>query len=733
MVVQNRSGKYIKFFVYVVVVVLINLVGVTLFFRSDLTGNKIYSLSKVSQEVVSSLSDPLTIKVFFTKNLAPPHNNTERYLKDLLAEYALHANRFFNYQFYDVSPETEGLSPSAEENQELAKSYGIHPVQIQHLEEDEVKFKRAYMGLVIIHGDIVEKIPTITTTEGLEYNLTNAIMKVNNKISSLLALSDNIDVTLYMSSSLKAVAPLIGLDRLNGLSGDIEEIVKKLNLKNYDRLSYKYVDPVTEADQTAVGEKYNLRTLKWPALGDGQVASGMGSIGLVMAHGEKSVSIPILRVFRVPLIGTQYQLAESDEIEDLVNDHVESLLDINQDIGYLAGHGVLPLGVSMPSMGQFPDAVKTFTALLNRSYSTKQFVLTKDPVPEDVKCIIMARPTESFTDYELFQIDQALMRGQNLAIFLEPFKEVQMPSMDPMMGTRSQRINFEPLDTGFEKLLAHYGISLKQSIVLDENCFQQPVPQRMGGGQQPIYFAPIVKQENINNELASLRNIKELIALKASPVKVDKERLRENGLKSTLLFSTSEKSWEMKPPINLNPQFIRPPGPDSNQETKPIAYLIEGEFPSYFAGKPVPEKVDPEAEKESDEEKTEETKEETPSLGQKVTGEGGVLEKGKSAKIFLVGSADFIRDDLLDAAGRTPNAMFVLNMLDLLNDREGIAVMRSKTQRMNPLTESTVFTKTAVKIFNIAGLPVLVVLFGLMVWTRRHVKKKSIQRMFDTD
>lgn len=206
-------------------------------------------------------------------------------------------------------------------------------------------------------------------------------MKVNNKISALLALSENIEITLYMSSTLKAVAPLIGLDRLSGLSGDIEGIVKKLNLKNYDRLSYKYIDPVTEDEQTAAGELYNLMSLKWPAIGDGEIGAGQGSIGLVMTHGEKSVSIPILRVFRMPLIGTQYQLAESNEIEEMVNGHVESLLDINQHIGYLVGHGTLPLAAGMPSMGQSPDALKTFSELLNRSYSTKQFVLSKDPVP----------------------------------------------------------------------------------------------------------------------------------------------------------------------------------------------------------------------------------------------------------------------------------------------------------------------------------------------------------------
>ncbi len=196
----RQSEKYIKFMIYLVVVLLINIAGQTMFFRWDLTGNKIYSLSDTSQQVVATLQEPLTIKVFFTNNLPAPHNNTERYLRDLLEEYAIHANRNFNFQFFDVSPQEGGLGVQAGDNQKLADDYGINPVQIQVIEEDEVKFKRAYMGLVIIHGDVLERIPTITSVNGLEYRLTTAIQKLNNKTSALLNLEDNIQIRLFLSS-----------------------------------------------------------------------------------------------------------------------------------------------------------------------------------------------------------------------------------------------------------------------------------------------------------------------------------------------------------------------------------------------------------------------------------------------------------------------------------------------------------------------------------------------------
>ena len=60
-----KSGKYVKFLTYFAVIVLANIAGITLFARWDLTQNRIYSISAASKKVVSTLTEPLSIKVFF--------------------------------------------------------------------------------------------------------------------------------------------------------------------------------------------------------------------------------------------------------------------------------------------------------------------------------------------------------------------------------------------------------------------------------------------------------------------------------------------------------------------------------------------------------------------------------------------------------------------------------------------------------------------------------------------
>lgn len=727
MIVNKRSKNFLKFFIYLIVIVLINLAGTTLFFRLDLTENGTYSISKASRQVVSTLSEPLTIKVFFTKNLPAPNNNTEQYLHDLLEEYSIFANQYFNYTFYDVSPDEGDIKQETKENRELAENYGIRPVQIQLVEKDEIKFQKAYMGLVLIHGDIIEKIPTITSIDGLEYKLTTAIKKLNNKISALLSLSEKIKIKLFLSSSLKIVAPYMKLNNLSGLSKTIEEIVQNLNEKSYGKLEFQYLDPSKDPDLEEIINKYNIMNLKWPDFANGNIKAGNGAIGLLMVYKDKAVTIPLLHILRLPIIGTHYEMADMNEMEEIISINIESLIDINEDIGYLADHGTLSIqGVSAndPARQRGQNNLNSFKMLTEQNYSIKPVNLKEKNIPESLGTLIIARPTEAFTDYELFQIDQFLMRGKNLALFFDSFKEV-MPGGQQGMAFGQGPV-YLPINTGLEKLLKHYGISIKKSYVMDENCYKQELPQNLGGGQRLIYFAPLIKNKFINKDVSFMKNIKRLIAIKISPLEIDKELIEKNGLAAHRLFASSEKSWEMSGRINLNPMFISPP-PADEKKSMPLAYILEGQFPSYFAGKPIPEKKAPEKNNENNsDQKDNKTGFDSP----KIESEGELITKGKQAKIFIISSSDMLTDNVLDQEGRSSNAVFVMNVLDYLNNREEIAVMRSKEQRFNPLRESEAGTKTFLKSFNIVGLPILVVIFGLFVLLRRHSRKKRILMMF---
>jgi hypothetical protein len=192
----------------------------------------------------------------------------------------------------------------------------------------------------------------------------------------------------------------------------------------------------------------------------------------------------------------------------------------------------------------------------------------------------------------------------------------------------------------------------------------------------------------------------------------------------------------MESPINLNPMYHNPPESDDGFEQKPMAAIIEGSFPSYFSGKEIPEKEVLESDDGEDADLQEEpgldSDEKAPAVPE-ITSDGGILEKSKPARVFLIGTGEMLRDNILDDDGTSTNSMLLMNMIDTLNGHEDTAMMRSKTQSHNPLDGTSALAKTVVKSINIAGLPILVVAFGMIVWMRRHVRRKTIQKLFETD
>jgi ABC-type uncharacterized transport system involved in gliding motility auxiliary subunit len=717
---------YLKFILYAVVIVLLNVAGLTLFFRFDLTANRIYSLSDASKQAVSTLSEPLNIKVFFSKNLPAPHNNTERYLRDLLTEYAAQAGRYFNFTFYNVSQETD-RGDKANPNREMARDYGISPVQIRVMENDELKFKNAYMGLVILHGDLIEKIPAITATDGLEYELTSAIRKLNNKVSALLRQTDKINITMYMSSGLNTIAPLIGLDGLPHLGDTVAAAVEKLNNKNLGIFQFERKDLSTPDELEKAAEKYDLMAMRWPDVPEENIQAGAGTAGLVVAYKGQTRTLPLITAVEIPIIGTTYQMADPQELGEQITAIMEKLIGINKDIGYLSDHGSPALGPDRMAMmqGRAGNSLAVFEQLVGSRYNIKQIPLKDEGIPEGLNCLVIAKPTQHFSDYALFQIDQALMKGTNIAVFADAFEQQQ--SRGGMMGMPA----FTPIDTGLEKLLAHYGIEIQKAYVLDKNSYKQQMPQSQGGGEQSIYFAPVLKEDAINNDPVFMQNIKGLVAMQISPLKRVKGGQDDAKVSAVRLLSSSDQAWLMEDNINLNPMFLSPPATDNDLSTYDLAYLLEGQFTSYFKGKSVPEKEAGETDIKDEDNVAGPQLPEAPA--KKIEGlKAGnrVIETSAPAKIFVLGCAQMLHDNMLDEQGRSSNATFILNAIDHLNGDDGTAVLRSKQQTLNPVSDTTPLAKSVIKGFNVIGLPVLVFLFGLGVWFFRSMKKKKIAHMF---
>ena len=176
----NFQQKYVTIIFSIVTVILLNLIFYFGFFRLDLTKGKIYSLSKPSKKLVSSLDEPVYIRAIFSKVLPEQFKFIRIYVEDLLKEYRQASRGKFKFEFIDP------LQPNAKISQQEVHSMGIPPIEFSVVERDKLEVKKGYMGLALLYKDKKEIIPVINNIEMLEYDITSAIKRLTMKQKKVL-------------------------------------------------------------------------------------------------------------------------------------------------------------------------------------------------------------------------------------------------------------------------------------------------------------------------------------------------------------------------------------------------------------------------------------------------------------------------------------------------------------------------------------------------------------------
>ena len=703
-----RTGlRILEIALFLGAVIMINVSSASgLFQRLDLTDSGLYSLSPPSIDAVSALREPLTIRGFFTPNLPAPYNTAEQAVRDLLEEYAVYGGEFFNYQFISMGAEELGQE-EAIANEELARQYLIYPIQIERLERDEVTLSTAYTGMALIHGDLIETIPSITDPDQLELTITEAITKLTERISSLLALEEDIMVRLYFSSPLTMLAP--GVDQFPGA---VEELVKELNAGYFDRLQYEHIDADEELVPLEEATRLRLAPLQLQGA-DGSAV--LAYAGLSVTSGETTITMNLLQG---SVMG--YQLADLETIRRSLDDTLKNLLGTQEEIGYLADFETPPYrgraNATTPT-DMVEAELSNLFQLVSAEYTYRGLLLEDRLVPEGLRSMLVVGPQEPFNEWALFQIDQFLLRGGSLMLFLDSHS-IYVSQGGGFGGGGAFHL---PRETGLEAMLEHYGIRLKQSYVLDEQAFVQRQPSPRGGYvESEIYFAPLLKEDEIDQEVSFLTNLEELIMLNISPLELASENLQE-GVTYTEALRTSPSGWEMAERIDL--MNAQPPGEDL-RASFPLAYLAEGTFTSYFAEREIPERPRDESSSQDDEEEAQ------PIISaDELQAEQSFTPEGEG-RLFVVGTSAILGSGFIDVQGRNPNSLLLLNLIDAMNGREDRALMRTKGRRVRPLREIEPPARTAVKTFAVAGLPALVVLAGVVVWVLGGMRRHRIRLQY---
>ncbi|MCQ2578589.1 MAG: Gldg family protein [Treponema sp.] len=665
---MNKIKAWIKsskcdFALFIILLVLANIVGHNAFFRMDFTGSKSYSLSKASKQLVKTVSEPVTVRVFFNDNLPAPYNTYAQYVKDLLEEYEGAANKNFNLIFMDMEKA---------ENRALASDFGLGQVQIQEIKNNEVGFKQVYMGIVISYGDSVELLDGITSIDGLEYKITSALSRMIDKSDALSGLGkdEKLDLTLYLSDDLINFG-ISGIDQVEAL---VRAVVAEVNQQNKGRIAFKTISPSSqEAEELA--EKYGIQAITYQ--------NGTAAIGLVLEYKDKFRILPLY--IERSMFG--YSIAGSEDFRIDINDAISGILSKSLTVGYVTGHNELDLNSE--------NYCANFNALLSRTYDIVTLDLSNQDIPAGMNCLIINGPQYDFSEEELYKIDQFVMKGGNLMVYIDPLATI--PST-----TGYSQYDYIANDNNIDRLLEKYGIKRNSEMIMDESCYVQ---SSQTNGSYNLYWAPMLQKTELAKHPVT-NNLGYVIMLQMGSFELN----APDGIKATVLAKSTEKAWTEGPGLILNPMLLTPN--KAEEKSYDMAVLLEGKFESAFDAAPETNSVNGDA-------------------GNGINTDSH-LSKGKLAgKIFFASSSALTTRQVVDADGTNPVAMMTLNMVDYLNGREELCSMRTKGLNISALTLKSKSAQKFAQYFNIIGIVVLVALFGLIVYRKRSRRRVAIQKKYN--
>ena len=96
---KTRIQSYIKFAIYMIAIVLINIIGSEYHERFDLTKEKRYTLSKATKDLLKNLDDVVYIRVYLEGEFPAGFKRLRNTVEETLDEFRAYSNGNIEYVF----------------------------------------------------------------------------------------------------------------------------------------------------------------------------------------------------------------------------------------------------------------------------------------------------------------------------------------------------------------------------------------------------------------------------------------------------------------------------------------------------------------------------------------------------------------------------------------------------------------------------------------------------------
>ena len=602
--------------------------------RADLTAQGEYSLSPTTRDMISSLQEPLLMRGYFSEKTHPLLAPLVPTIRDMMREYEIASGGAVNVEIIDPREDEE---LEAEANQ----VYGIRPIPFRIAGRYESSVISSYFDILIRYGDqsvtlgfqdLIEVQSAGSEIDvglrNLEYDLTRSIKKVVYGFQSLDAVFASMEEPIRLTTF---VTPRTLPQSLAEAPQLIQKVAQDIQAESGGKFTFEMIDP--DAPNSPV-----TRQTLFDSYGLRPIAVSLFSPDSYYLH-------TILQ------IGDEGQLfyPSGDMSEADLRGEIEAVLK-RAAPGFLKTVGLWhpstePIQSPYGGTAQPISSWNMVWQQLMQNYTVTAVDLTSGRVPGDVDVLVVIAP-QGLGDAERFAIDQYLMRGG--AVVAAAGNYILSPQQF------GGGLMIEAVQGGLKEMLAHYGVEVGDSLVMDPQNEPFPVPiQRTVAGmtvveyqQLPFPFFVDVRRDGMAAESPIVANLSAVTLNWASPLEVDDAKNQDREV-VTLLQSTAG-SW-LRTSININPdlgtypQFGFPV--EGEQKARPLAVSIRGSFESYFKDKPSPFQG---------------TEAEASALGT-------IEVSPDSSRLVVLGSAEFVDDVVMEISRSFSQDRYLLNLQLLQN------------------------------------------------------------------
>lgn len=464
----------------------------------------------------------------------------------------------------------------------------------------------------------------------------------------------------------------------------IRETLEEFRIYSGNKLQYTFTDPLQAINEKARNEFIAELNSKGVSprnvieTRDGQRIEKFVFPGALISYEGFETGVMLLKGSRAQNINPSME-----GIEFEIANAIYKLSNVNRkSVGLLTGHGEL-------------DSLEfaSFNNALLDQYDVFKVSLARKEALTGYDLIIIAKPTEAFSNQDKYKLDQYLMRGGKILFLLD--------RLDADMNRASEEDYFAfPYDLNLDDQLFKYGVRINPDLIQDGVSGKYPVvvggdrnrPQIM---QLDWPFFPLINQYanhpvTRNLDASMLKFVSSIDTVKASGVK-----------KTPLLFS-SQYSRKVTAPVKVGVNDLRKQMQEGGFDAGkiPVSYLLEGEFTSLYKNRFAPESVDT-----------------TGFKGQSVP-----------TKIIIVADGDLARNDVNPRDGNPQqlgldpftqytfaNQDLLLNMVAYLVEENGLINARNKEIKVRPLDKERIRNERSFwQVINLVLPMVVLFVFGIL-------------------